>query len=153
MPRKIGLTFILMITVLTGFLREFLFTRINEYLFSLWYDEPSYAIHSLPVLSYFDYESLYWTKWGLTLLFAFLFYGLTNFALKFIFNEYYWKITGGIYLLILFLAGISMTIGYAINDLKSVYPFARFMMGMIQSPLILMIMVPGLWLQQQKYSR
>lgn len=152
MPKKFSLVLALVIMALAGFLREFIFTRINEYLFALWYDEPSYAIQSLPILSHFNYETLYWTKWGLTLIFTLFFFGLTTLVLGYIFNKSYWKETAFIYLILLMVAGGAMIFGFLINDLHKVYPFARFIMGIAQSPILLMILIPGIWLKQQSIA-
>ena len=97
--------------VLLGFFREFIFIHINEHLFALWYDEPSRALQSLPILEIFDYETLYASKWILTVLFAGLFYAASIGVLSLLYAKRFWKELGVIYILLFVGAGLSLAFG------------------------------------------
>ena len=135
--------------IILGFFREFLFTHINEQLFALWYDEPSRASDAIPCLKSVDYYTLYYTKWFLTALFSVLFYGVTIGLLKIIFDTSYWKEILIIYGVLIACSVITMAYGYATNTLEETYLLARLFMGVAQSPLVLMVMIPGIWLRKR----
>jgi len=135
--------------IILGFFREFLFTHINEQLFALWYDEPSRASDAIPCLKSVDYYTLYYTKWFLTTLFSVLFYGVTLGLLKIIFDTSYWKEILIIYGVLIACSVITMAYGYATNTLEETYLLARLFMGVAQSPLVLMVMIPGIWLRKR----
>lgn len=135
--------------IILGFFREFLFTHINEQLFALWYDEPSRASDAIPCLKSVDYYTLYYTKWFLTALFSVLFYGVTIGLLKIIFDTSYWKEILIIYGALIACSVITMAYGYATNTLEETYLLARLFMGVAQSPLVLMVMIPGIWLRKR----
>mgnify|MGYP006141722433 FL=1 len=134
--------------IILGFFREFLFTHINEQLFALWYDEPSRASDAIPFLKSVDYYTLYSTKWFLTALFSVLFFGVTIGILKIIFDKSYWKEIVIIYGVLIACSVITTGYGYATNTLEETYLLARLFMGVAQSPLILMVMIPGIWLRK-----
>ena len=134
--------------IILGFYREFIFVHINEQLFALWYDEPSRASDRIPFLKSTDYYTLYYAKWFLTVFFAALFYVAIVGVLKVIFNANYWKELGVIYGVLTVGAIIAMGLGYVTNSVEDLYIIARFLMGIAQSPLLLMIMIPGIMLRK-----
>ena len=134
--------------VALGFLREFLFVNINAHLFALWYDEPSEATDLIPFMKSMEYYPLYYSKWVLTVAFSALFYGMTWLTLKVIFKRSFAKELLAIYGALYLLAGIAMGIGVLYHKTDDSYIIARFLMGIAQSPLLLMIMVPGVWLRR-----
>lgn len=133
-----------------GFFREFVFVHINEYLFALWYDEPSRALEVIPFLANFDYYTLYYAKFFLTALFAGFFFLASLLTLQLIYQQNYWKLLGIIYLVLFATAGVAMAIGYLGDSIRQTYPFARLVMGVAQSPLVLMVLIPGIWLQRSR---
>lgn len=135
-----------------GFFREFLFIHINEHLFALWYDEPSRATDAIPLLARFDYSTLYASKWVLTILFAGFFYIAIVGILYAIFRSLYWKELGVVYLVLFVGAALSLGLGYVINSLEDAYIIARFFMGIAQSPLLLMVMVLGIFLRKRRQA-
>lgn len=134
--------------VAIGFFREFLFMNINEQLFALWYDEPSRASDAIPLLKSLDYYPLYYSKWILTALFSVLFYGLTIGVLHVVFNRTFWKEVALIYGILIVCSVLAMAYGYFTGTLHDTYLLARLFMGVAQSPLILMVMIPGIWLRK-----
>ena len=138
--------------IILGFLREFIFVHINAHLFALWYEEPSEATDLIPFMKQMDYYPLYYSKWILTVVFAVLFYAATAGVLKVIFNRYFWRELGAIYIVLLVFAGFAMSIGALLNATDEAYTIARFLMGIAQSPLLLMVMIPGVLLRRQLRS-
>jgi hypothetical protein len=151
MKPKINLISVLAVlgVVVLGFFREFLFIHINEQLFALWYDEPSQATNSIPWLKELDYFTLYYGKWVLTIFFAAAFYFAALLVLRYLFDQSYWRELGWIYLGLITLSGLALGIGKLASQLDDAYLIARFLMGIAQSPLLLMIMVPGVMLRQR----
>jgi hypothetical protein len=147
--RKIWIVLSIAAIIFIGFFREFLFTHINEQLFALWYDEPSRASDAIPFLKSVDYYTLYYSKWILTALFSVLFFGLTIGVLKVIFDKHFWKETALIYGVLVACSIIVMGYGYFTNTLEESYLLARLFMGVAQSPLLLMVMIPGIWLRKR----
>jgi ABC-type Na+ efflux pump permease subunit len=50
----------------------------------------------------------------------------------------------GVYAVVMLLSGLFMILGAAFEGLSDrMYEFARYLMGMVQSPIILMIMIPA----------
>ncbi|MEX2596998.1 MAG: hypothetical protein WEC59_08715 [Salibacteraceae bacterium] len=143
----IGLSIVGVIAL--GSFREFLFIHINEQLFALWYNETSRASDYIPWLKRLDYQTLYVSKWFLTVLFSVLFYAATNGVLFLIFQRHFWKILGVLYAVLFLGAGVAMLIGYLSDTISQTYIIARFFMGIAQSPLPLMIMIPGAWLKAE----
>lgn len=133
--------------IILGFYREFVFVNINEQLFALWYEEESRASKWIPFIHSVDYYPLYYAKWVLTVLFAGLFYWVTGLILRLIFQKSFWKVLLAIYSVLFIGAGLALGIGYLIDAFERSYIIARFLMGIAQSPLILMIMIPGIWLR------
>lgn len=139
--------FAIVAVAILGFLREFVFVNINEQLFALWYDEPSRATDLIPFLKSVDYYTLYTSKWMLTLVFSFSFYLASCGLLKLIFSKFYWRENAVIFIGLFLLAAVIMTIGWSLNATDKAYTYARFLMGIAQSPLVLMFMIPAIWLR------
>jgi hypothetical protein len=92
---------------------------------------------------------LYILKWILTAGFSAIYYGLTVFFIKWLFNQNVVISVLVIYGLFFLFSGIVMSIGYWINDYSFVYRFSRVMMGVAQSPLVFIFLVPLLYWQEK----
>lgn len=131
-------------TITTGFFRDYIFRSINA-LLGAWDSGIDYPIHSnLTFLKNYSYDSVIKIKWVLTVLFSLLFLILLIAALKILFNNNrYYKIAILSYFILFGVSGIMMSIGYMIPESSDhTYEFSRFLMGMAQSPMVLMILVP-----------
>jgi hypothetical protein len=123
-----------------GFSREFLFVNINNQLFRLYYHNSEIKLPgSLTFLTRFDYSTLYYLKFPLTVLYFLAYLLAAYFAVKLICRSKKnarWIIY--IYAILLVLSGISMTYNYTINNQLSgdEYTFSRWLMGIAQSPLV-----------------
>ncbi len=139
---KTSLKYLLFISIfaILGFTREFVFVNLNNRLFSLYYNHNDYLLpNSLSFFNQFDYLTLYYFKFPLTVLYFLAYFFTSYLAIKhFCQNK---KITVWviyIYVILLALASISMTYNYFIeNQLDGdEYTFSRWLMGIAQSPLV-----------------
>lgn len=123
-----------------GFSREFLFVNINSQLYRLYYGHSNLPLpESLYFLNNFDFNTLYYLKFPLTILFFFIYLITSVFSVRTLSgNKKYgiWVIY--IYALLLILASLTMAYNYFINkDLGGdEYTFSRWLMGIAQSPLV-----------------
>jgi hypothetical protein len=137
---------------IVGYLREDVFVNINYMLgFKLqnkeavWYFDTGFYY----LLAKQSYKFLYILKWILTAGFSAIYYGLTVFFIKWLFNQNVVISVLVIYGLFFLFSGIVMSIGYWINDYSFVYRFSRVMMGVAQSPLVFIFLVPLLYWQEK----
>ena len=139
--------------VLIGAFRDFLFVNINFQLHYMWANLTTNKTHSFfSFLNDYTYWEIYYAKFALTGIFALIYLALTLLLLKLIFNQRrYAKIT-----IILFavMIGISLIFfggGYLFGDPHTGYDLARHFMGIVQSPMPAMVLIPFflLWKQLQ----
>ena len=126
-----------------GFFRENLFVNINDVLYSKLYNEPNPIIWYLSFLNNVSYNTVYIAKWFITPFFAFLFWFVQKELLFVFFNEK--KIItwlSVLYLSLFLLAGIFFVAGWALGDIYKGYTFSRLFMGLLQSPVACMILIP-----------
>ncbi len=131
---------ILVLFALLGFSREFLFVNINNQLYKLYYGHSNLPIpSSLSFITTIDYTTLFYSKYGLTVLFFSFYLGISYLSVKIITKDKKmsrWIIY--IYALLLILSAITMLYNYFINKnlSGSEYTFSRWLMGIAQSPLV-----------------
>lgn len=132
-----------------GFLRLFLFENINIHLQFLYYNmERSYMAESLNFLRSFTYDELYWIKWALTILFSLTYLLFTCLVIKLLFRgRKYVLWTIYIFAAIIFISFVLFASGSLINQDAIGYRLARICMGVVQSPLPLMILIPAFTLR------
>ncbi len=131
--------------LILGYYRDFLFKTING-LLKAWYFDVDYVMPpSLSFLENYQYETLLNLKWILTLLFSILYLIVALTAVKTLFKERkYLLITVAAYISITLFSCTFMAIGYFFHSTsEKMYEFARYFMGMAQSPVILMILIPA----------
>ncbi len=123
-----------------GFTKEFLFVNINNQLYKIYYKNNDIVISkSLTILSKYNYETLYYIKYPLTILFFTVYFMASFYSVKIICGNK--KITTWIvyiYSLLFTLSSITMLYNYIINNQLSgeEYTFSRWLMGIAESPLI-----------------
>ena len=144
---SISLLFVFLLAT-TGYIREFLFVNINEQLSFLWYGhETSNMSPTLSFLNGFDYWTIYYLKWALTGLFSIIYLIETSLALKHLFNSFYARETVFLYLILISISTI-LFVGYSIfHKADDGYLLSRFFMGLAQSPVPLMILIPAIFLR------
>lgn len=143
---------ILALLVLSGYIRDTVFKSINAVLRAWDLDQDYFLPSFLSFLENYEYETLENLKWLLTILFCLLYLLLSIFAIKLFFNNSaYIKISIYTYLGIILISGIFILIGFIFNSASSkMYEFARYLMGMAQSPIVLMILIPTFKLSEKK---
>lgn len=145
---------LLLILIITffGYYRDYIFVSINAYLKALTHDVDSPLPYTLSFMKHYEYNTIIQIKWVLTLLFTLIYLGISLLALKLIFNNRnYYYIAIGLYVGITLTAGVFTTIGFLIKSTApTMYEFSRYIMGLAQSPLILMILIPAFKLSKQE---
>ena len=123
-----------------GFTKEFLFVNINNQLYKTYYKNNDILISkSLTFLSKYSYETLYYIKYPLTIIYFILYFMVSFYSVKIICDNK--KITMWIvyiYSLLILLSSITMLYNYIINNQLSgeEYTFSRWLMGISESPLV-----------------
>ena|ERR1700740_1998724 len=150
MNRKTKILLFILLLMALGFFRENLFVNINDVLYSKLYNEPNPIIWYLSFLNNVSYNTVYVAKWFITPFFAFLFWFVQKELLLVFFNEK--KIItwlSVLYLSLFLLAGIFFVAGWALGDIYKGYTFSRLFMGLLQSPVACMILIPTGYLYKQ----
>jgi hypothetical protein len=131
---------ILSVFAFLGFSREFVFVNINNQLYKTYYKNNDIFISkSLTFLSNYNYETLYYAKYPLTVLYVVMYFTVSFYSVKIICDNK--KITRWIvyiYSLLFTLSSFIMLYNYIINNQLSgeEYTFSRWLMGIAESPLV-----------------
>ena len=153
------LSILAILIIALGFLRLFLFENINYHLQFLYYHtEKSYMAESLNFLRSMSYDDLYSIKWTLTILFTLVYLFFTCIVIKILFQrKKYILWTIYIFTAVIILSSVFYILGLLINyDLqftdqsKIGYRLARICIGVVQSPLPLMILIPAFLLNEKR---
>ncbi len=147
MNRKFKIILFVILLLCLGFFREHLFVGINAILYNKYFNPTGYNLHTIRpafrFLNEFSYQTLYVIKWFSTPLFVLLFWFVQKKLLLFLFQE---KKTSGwlsvLYLSLFLFAGISFCTGWLVGHLNEGYRFSRIFMGLIESPVPCMILIP-----------
>ena len=139
---KNSLTSLLVLLIfLLGYLREMTFLVIN----SVYNNAPApyntAYITPPDFLYHLTTSTLMNLKWGLTLLFSVVF-GLSTLSLVHYYfkNKQFNKITIIVYTVLIFISFLISLIGILINSFETVYTISRFLIGLVQSPLISIVL-------------
>ena len=142
---RLAIIFFIAILIALSFLRESVFVNINLHLWYLYYhNDKSYLAPYLSFLSPLSYSQLYYFKWFLTVFFSLVFLFFSCIIIHYIFNEkkfIRWTIYA--YLAVVAVSCISYCVGILFNHVENGYIFSRFFMGMVQSPFILILLIPA----------
>jgi hypothetical protein len=156
MKRSAKKYFFLLLVIITllflGYYRDFVFRTMNSMLQAKDHEMPYATPASLQFLDRFSYTQLMNLKWLFTVIFSGLYLVMALITLKIIFNNRkYLSITIGVYIAIMLVSGLFMLGGFAVESTADrMYEFARYLMGMAQSPIILMILIPAFKLSGQE---
>jgi hypothetical protein len=151
--RRNFLLFLIFVLILaTGYIRDYVFKSINA-LMKAWDFDMEYIMP--PALRFFEnmeYETIEQSKWILTLFFTLVYLAITMLTLKIIFPQRSWfRISAYTYGAIILISALLMGIGFvAPSQAESMYGFSRYLMGLAQSPIVLMVLIPALKLSQQE---
>jgi hypothetical protein len=134
-----------------GAMREVLFVNINEQILFHEGGRNTYrVIPSLHFLGQYSIAELERWKWILTLLYMAMHLLLSSFALKQVFGlhgQRRWLLA--IYALGFVIAGVSYVAGKHLGQAELGYTLSRVIMGALQSPFPLMLMIPALMLDKE----
>ncbi|MGZ3863618.1 MAG: hypothetical protein ACXVPN_09365 [Bacteroidia bacterium] len=147
MKRKLSVAFFVLALLFLGFFREYVFIWINAILYNKYI--PVARFDTAPIrpefefLTNYSYNTLYTIKWFITAVFLLAFWLTQKKLLMALFSE---KKTnrwlGVMYLSLLLLAGISFFAGWVIGYIHEGYRFSRIFMGLAESPVPCMILIP-----------
>ena len=140
---KIFVAALVILFILAGFFREFVFVNWNEQIRVTYYHSPDPNVApSMQWLSGLSYSALYWLKWPLTLCFSLVFAGLAVLIIKLLFsNRSYNLITLYAYAAIFTASFLFFGFGWLIGFRESSYEIARFLAGIIETPAMLIILI------------
>jgi hypothetical protein len=131
---------------LLGFGREFFFVNLNNIMYMLYYHNTS----TMPVpgimkgFMNWPYDTLYYSKYGFTLLCTALYFVLSFWTLKRLTGRpFFTRVLSYAYLIFLALSALSMVYGYFVKDrlADEEYTLSRWLMGVLQSPVVCLILV------------
>jgi hypothetical protein len=134
---------LILVFILAGFFREFVFLNVNEQMRVTYYKvSDSHVAPGMTWLNAFSYTTLYYMKWLLTAAFTFLFAILSAITIKVVFNDKK-LVRIGIYTYgIVFLASFFFfLVGAFSGNTETTYSIARFLAGLIESPAMLIILL------------
>ncbi len=143
--KNLLLSLIILILLILGYYRDFLFKQINAML-KAWDFEMDYAMpFPWRFLENYYYDTIVNFKWLLTIAFTILFLIVSLLAVQLIFrNRKYLYITIASYSAITAASALFVLFGLLVEGgSERMYELARFLMGMAQSPVILMILIPA----------
>jgi hypothetical protein len=129
-----------------GYYREKFFVAMNHLMFIKYHGHGNDAPLDPFILFFdqFEYGTLYSLKYPFTILSILLFGVLSFFAVRFILGtKKLWRWVVYSYLILLTLAGLSMLFGYIVNQrlADDEYTLSRWLVGIIQSPVITIIII------------
>jgi hypothetical protein len=135
---------IIILLLLIGFYREFIFTSINSVMLNILKSKDFNHSGFHANLLAFIYFILYFIKWALTFLFTFIYFFFACLSIFIVYrNTKYVMICGCFFIAVFLLAFIFMGMGYVFHKYDLFYLFARKLMGLAQSPALLMILIPA----------
>ncbi|HYG52237.1 MAG TPA: hypothetical protein VD905_15105 [Flavobacteriales bacterium] len=142
----------LFFVVVAGYLRETLFVHIAWHEAALTDKYFSPEPHWLfPFLKNMDIRQLLITRYVATVFFVIVFWALSMLMIKFFFPNQSMKAIHFIFACV-FTAGFFLFLmGYVLPWPKSLYEMARWTIGLIETPLIIVLLFPFLWLRQNEH--
>lgn len=131
--------------ILLGGFREIIFVNINEQIeFNAGRIESYRVLESFSFLKDMSFEGLQNLKWALTIGFTVAFLALSLLSFKYIMKDpggMKWLLIG--YTSAFVISGIIYVLGKLIGEPQLGYTLSRVVMGALQSPFPLMLMIPA----------
>ena len=151
-PERWKLLGITILLVGVGQLRIFVLENINYQLYHLYYSTEQSPMHNaLSFLSSLSYDSLMLVKWFITISITVIVFLSSLWALNTVFqNKIYNRILVGAYVALVFVSFLLYAMNGLIGDPDSGYYAARYVMGIAQSPMPVLILLPFFTLANQK---
>ncbi|HRG57923.1 MAG TPA: hypothetical protein PK323_03145 [Bacteroidia bacterium] len=142
---------LIIVFIVIGFFRDAVFMNLNSQLYKLYFKNYEYTLPNwLSVFEEWPYMKLYYFKYVLTAIFVVLYFllSLTS-VFAFSGNKKNIKWVFYAYGIVLFLSLLTYIGGYALNNFPKGFLFTRNLMGLLQSPFIVMIIIPALKLEKK----
>lgn len=150
MGKKISILVLLSFIIVLGFLRDFLFVHLNYQLAFLYNNNHTYFNQtSQDLFQGLSYLQLYYGKYLLTFVFSLLYYLCALSIHWLLFKKYFFKQISVIYTGLTLLAFGILTLGYCLSKSTEFYPLSRYIMGFVQSPILICILVGYTYLEQK----
>ena len=132
MKKKLLIAALVVFTVFLGFMRDFVFVSINRSI------APEIEMGGgLAVL-----------KWLLTFLFSLLYLATTCGFLYVLFQKRgYMLLAVSAYAFLFVISFLAIGFGYCFSSFAAVYPFVRTLMGIAQSPVVMMILISACYIK------
>ena len=149
---KVKLLGLALLMVAIGQGRIFLLENINYQMHHLYFGTENSSMHSILFpLGNFSYDELILVKWFLTIAFTVIFFTCSYLTLSLIFqkSEFNRIFSYGYALLVLVTFVLYITDGL-IGELGAGYKASRMVMGIAQSPMPLLLLLPFFTLAKQK---
>lgn len=150
--KGIFLLIIIFLLVLTGYARDFIFKTTNA-LLRAWDLDQDYPLpYFLSFLNNYEYDTIVNFKWVLTIAASLIYLFIALFTIRMLFErKKYLMVTIYTYAGIIAISAVFIAIGTFFPDSgEKMYEFARYLMGMAQSPVILMILIPAFKLSDKE---
>lgn len=146
---------IIIALVFLSFYRDYFFRCINAMLLAWDYDMDYPMPTHLSFFEQLEYSTVMNLKWFFTLFFAFLFYLISHLAINYQFsNKNYNRITFYLCAGLTVLSALFIGIGFLTSALSErMYEFAHFLMGLAQSPMVLMVLIPAFMLLEKEKQK
>lgn len=142
MIKKVKIGCWILIIILLGFLRGYLFGNINWIYKTLTENRPNQARKEFHALLEWSTSEILILKWSLTFIFFGLFAFLTWYIIRLIFNhQQYSRITLLVFAGILLIAAILYPVYYLLGSPLKIYLIIRTIMGLGQSFMPLMLLI------------
>ncbi len=146
----------ILIILIVGYFREIIFVHVNLQRSQLYFNETDkdygYEFPTwLQFLKHMTYEELNNMKWIMTLAYFMFYFAIAYFLVRSIFkNKNYNKITIAVHVIFFISAGVSYIVGYLTGKGLEGYTLSRALMGILQSPVLIMLLIPAFILDQRQ---
>ena len=148
--KPVQLIFLSCLIFIVGYYRELFFLVINSVIENSPYVYNVSYVKVPDLLYQLSNSFLINIKWGLTFLFSFTLMCLAIFCVKLFFNsKKNSKLIVIIYLSICFLAVLLYLIGLLFNVLPIIYPISRYLIGLPQSPLLVLLVFSIIYIREK----
>lgn len=150
LKRNLLLLLLAVAYLVTGFFREFLFVNINQRIWELYQHQQTTQIYpSLHFLTNFSGNTLYYSKWPLTLLFTAIFAAFACAIVHLLFHERkYLRWTVLAYAAVFFTGLLFAGIGALSGHFSDLYTVARFLADIVEKPVMIIILIPAFYLHR-----
>lgn len=126
-----------------GFLRDFVFVYTNLILYNKLHNESFPIANPISLMNSWDYYSVYYMKFVFTFICVVLYLFIGHRIISILFhNPLLNRIYFAIFILVFFVSGIIFSFGLLTNEAEKYYGLSRELLGFIQSPLPLMLLIP-----------